>query len=161
MNMINPSNICTARLYDKFDNMIGAVQTTSITLSKDSFYSPLEATVEGYLTDVAKDKPAVSIAKVIFSGPVTVVLWSDGSKTLVRCQNDDAFDPEKGLAMAIAKKFFGNKGKYYDEFKKWLPEEEETISVNISASNAKRSIADISKEINRVAREMAARGDLK
>lgn len=36
----------------------------------------------------------------------------------------DEFDPEKGLAMAIAKKALGNKGSYYDEFKKWLPKEE-------------------------------------
>ena len=28
--------------------------------------------------------------------------------------------------MAISKKFFGNKGYYYDLFKKWLPKEEET-----------------------------------
>ena len=29
------------------------------------------------------------------------------------------FDPEKGLAMAIAKKVYGNKHEYYDPFKKW------------------------------------------
>ena len=34
-----------------------------------------------------------------------------------------AYYPEKGLAMAISKKAFGNKGKYFNEFKKWLPED--------------------------------------
>lgn len=34
---------------------------------------------------------------------------------------DEIFDPEKGLSMAIAKKVFGNKGNYYNEFKKWIP----------------------------------------
>ena len=37
---------------------------------------------------------------------------------------NEPFDPEKGLAMAIAKKSLGNKGDYYNEFKKWLPKEE-------------------------------------
>ena len=36
----------------------------------------------------------------------------------------DEFDPEKGLAMAIAKKALGNEGNYYKEFQKWLSKEE-------------------------------------
>lgn len=67
--------------------------------------------------------PIPEIKRVIFSGPCTIVIWEDGTKTIVRCQNEE-FDPEKGLAMAFAKKLFGNKGKYYDNFKKWLPKEE-------------------------------------
>ena len=61
------------------------------------------------------------IKKVIFNNPATIVFWSDGSKTVVKCGENDAFDPEKGLAMAISKKFFDNMGYYYDVFKKWLP----------------------------------------
>lgn len=59
------------------------------------------------------------IKDVIFNGPATIVMWMDGTKTVVKCQDGDAFDPEKGLAMAISKKAFGNKGKYCDEMKKW------------------------------------------
>lgn len=61
------------------------------------------------------------IKKVIFNDPATIVFWSDGSKTVVKCGENDTFDPEKGLAMAISKKFFDNTGYYYDVFKKWLP----------------------------------------
>ena len=67
------------------------------------------------------------IKNVIFSGPCTIVQWSDGDKTVVRCENED-FDHEKGLAMAIVKKLFGTnktKSNYNDIFKKWIPEEEE------------------------------------
>lgn len=64
----------------------------------------------------------IDITKVIFNKPVTVVFWSDGSKTVVEA-NNEIFDPEKGLAMAISKKAFGNKGNYFNEFKKWLPED--------------------------------------
>lgn len=63
------------------------------------------------------------IKRVIFSDPCTIVIWNDGTKTIVRCM-DEKFDKEKGLAMCIAKKSLGNKGKYYDVFKKWIEEEE-------------------------------------
>ena len=64
------------------------------------------------------------IKKVIFNDPATIVIWKDGTKTIVKC-GDEPFDPEKGLAMAISKYVFGNKGNYYNEFKKYLPKEEE------------------------------------
>ena len=64
----------------------------------------------------------VEITKVIFNNPATIVFWSDGKKTVVKCGSDEAFDEEKGLAMAISKRVLGNKGNYYNEFKKWLPE---------------------------------------
>lgn len=64
-------------------------------------------------------KPGFKIKKVIFSGPCTIVLWTDGTKTIVRCGEDEYFDKEKGFAMAVAKKALGNKGSYFNEFKKW------------------------------------------
>ena len=42
------------------------------------------------------------IKNVIFNDPATIVFWEDGTKTVVKCQDGDEFDPEKGLAMAIA-----------------------------------------------------------
>ena len=64
------------------------------------------------------------IKNVIFNDPATIVFWEDGTKTVVKCQDGDEFDPEKGLAMAIAKKAYGNKGSYCNKMKKWLPKEE-------------------------------------
>ena len=69
-----------------------------------------------------------SIKKVIFNNPATIVLWSDGSKTVVKSHLDD-YDPEKGLAMAIAKKALGNEGNYYNVFKKWLPNEDSSEEI--------------------------------
>lgn len=65
----------------------------------------------------------VQIKNVVFNPPATIVFWTDNSKTVVKAKNE-AFDPEKGLAMAIAKKALGNKGNYYETFKKWLPKTE-------------------------------------
>ena len=60
------------------------------------------------------------IKKVIFNNPATIILWVDGTKTVVKAQNGDTFDKEKGLAMAIVKKALGNEGRYYEIFRKWL-----------------------------------------
>ena len=61
-----------------------------------------------------------AIKNVIFAPPATIVYWSDGSKTVVKCSEKDVFDPEKGLAMAIAKRCGGNKGNYYKEIQNWV-----------------------------------------
>lgn len=65
----------------------------------------------------------VFLIRVIYNDPATIAFWSDGTKTVVKAQPGDIFDPEKGLAMVIAKKVCGNKGNYYNSFKKWLPKE--------------------------------------
>ena len=62
---------------------------------------------------------ATTIKDVIFNDPATIVFWADGTKTVVKCQEGDEFDPEKGLTMAIAKKVYGNKGSYCNVIKKW------------------------------------------
>ena len=60
------------------------------------------------------------IKNVKFNPPATIVFWADNTKTVVKCQGED-YDPEKGLAMCICKKVLGDKGNYYEVFKKWLP----------------------------------------
>lgn len=69
-----------------------------------------------------------AIKDVIFNDPATIVLWEDGTKTVVKIQNDEEYDPEKGLAMAIAKKALGNKGSYFDVFKKYNEKYEECMA---------------------------------
>ena len=64
-----------------------------------------------------------AIKQVIFNDPATIVFWEDGTKTVVKCQEGDKYDKEKGLTMCIAKKLFGNKGNYYNSLRKWLKDE--------------------------------------
>lgn len=64
-----------------------------------------------------------SIKDVMFNDPATIVFWNDGTKTVVKAENE-VFDPEKGLAMAIVKKVLGNEGNYYNIFKQWIPSKE-------------------------------------
>lgn len=91
------------------------------------------------------------IDKVIFSGPATIVFWNDGTKTVVKAQEGELFDPEKGLAMAISKKVFGNQGNYFEEFKKWIPEEKEPITINFDGEALKNAVQKASEAIGHAA----------
>lgn len=59
------------------------------------------------------------ISDVIFNRPATIIKWTDGTKTVVKCGSDDVYDKEKGFAMALLKKIFGNNGNYNEIFKRW------------------------------------------
>lgn len=75
---------------------------------------------EIYHVKKEKDTMLPEIKNVIYNNPATIVFWTDGTKTVVKCQKDETYDPEKGLAMAIAKKALGNKYDYYNTIKHWL-----------------------------------------
>ena len=66
------------------------------------------------------------ITDVIFNAPATIVKWTDGTKTVVKCGKGDQYDKEKGLALAVAKKYYGNiSGWYSKKFAQWLEEKGE------------------------------------
>lgn len=60
---------------------------------------------------------ASSIKDVMYKDPATIIFWKDGTKSVVVCDGEE-YDPEKGFAMAVCKKAFGNEGNYYNTFKK-------------------------------------------
>jgi hypothetical protein len=57
-------------------------------------------------------KKLLKPVRVIFNDPVTVVYWSDDTKTLVRCSENEEFIPEFGLAMAFMRKLYPNRGEF-------------------------------------------------
>lgn len=88
-------------------------------------HSSGEIEIEGYFRpDIykiyrAKEMCSVPITprkprpkKVIFSGPATTIIWKDGTKTTVKCQEGDEWAPDVGIAMCYLKKMLGNKGNY-------------------------------------------------
>ena len=81
----------------------------------------------GYVYMDSRTTRRLYIKKVIFNPPATIVFWSDDTKTIVKCQDGDLFDYEKGLTTAITKKFFGNKGNYCNEVKKWTKDQPKII----------------------------------
>ena len=91
------------------------------------------------------------IKNVIFNDPATIVFWSDGTKTVVKCGENDIYDPEKGLAMAVAKKYLGtNKShsNYMYEFKKWLPKDEWHPDPFEDFRDSIKKLAEIGKGLN-------------
>lgn len=79
------------------------------------------------------------IKEVIFANPSTIVKWTDGTTTVVTCQDNiqtieksgekkartkpmpsDNYSKEIGLAMCIAKKWAGNQGNYNNIFRKYI-----------------------------------------
>lgn len=72
------------------------------------------------LSNISKKPKFPAIKKVISNKPYSIVLWEDGTKTIVKQQpGETKYDPEKGLAMCIVKKMYGN-NKWYDIFKRNL-----------------------------------------
>lgn len=71
------------------------------------------------LNDKTCNTNSPTIKNVIFNDPATIVFWTDNTKTVVKCQDGEKFDPEKGITMAYFKKMHGNKGHYFEEIKKW------------------------------------------
>lgn len=69
---------------------------------------------------VEKRVPVLPVIKqVIFNDPATIVVWYDDTKTVVKCQEGDTFDKEKGLAMAICKRLYGNESNFNNLIKNW------------------------------------------
>jgi len=50
----------------------------------------------------------LSVKQIIYSGPKTVVIWSDGSKTIISCSETDTYDQYAGFCAAVTKKMFGS-----------------------------------------------------
>lgn len=75
-----------------------------------------------------EEKPRTSylpeITNVYFNDPVTVVLWDDGTKTIVKCQDGDVYSEETGLSLCITKKALGNMPNFNNVFRKWVPDHE-------------------------------------
>lgn len=109
--------------------------------------------VDRVMEEAAKKKEettmtAASIKNVIFNPPATIVFWTDGSKTVVKCNAKDEFDPEKGLAMAIAKRCAGNSDDFYKEIKKWVEKSgyKQVDDVKALVKEIKRVYYDPAKE---------------
>ena len=69
-------------------------------------------------TEMKTTLPAIK--NVVFNNPLTIIIWEDGTKTYVKTSGEDTYDPEKGMALAIAKKAMGNKYEYFETIREWI-----------------------------------------
>jgi hypothetical protein len=93
-------------------------------------------------TKAPKRTGQFGIKNVIFNNPATIVYWDDDTRTIVYCNDNvklvkkvvdgkeievakpmkaETFSEEVGLAMAIAKKHYGNAGAYNNIFREYIP----------------------------------------
>lgn len=108
MNLMYKNSIATSRSLPNTLDLLNAM-----------IYMPSETKRE---RDIRFSSHMPQIKRVIFNDPATIVLWADGTKTIVKCQRNkgDTFSKETGLAMAIAKRAYGNEGKFNEIFNRWL-----------------------------------------
>lgn len=109
--------------FHPFPYIIPSLDSISITIDDDAISIP-EKETRTISLETRNKSILPEIQDVIFNPPATIVKWADGTKTVVKCQRKegDVYSKEVGLAMAIVKKTFGNKGNYNDIFAKWIKE---------------------------------------
>ena len=94
--------------------------TLSNTTAKNIFYDNNNVS---YKLSICTETPSIEetpeernkrlrglVKKVILNGDVTIVLWNDGTKTIVRRDKNDVYDPEKAILACMAKKLYENTG---------------------------------------------------
>ena len=54
---------------------------------------------------------APKMERAIFNPPATIVFWEDGDKTVVKCDERDAYDAKYGLILCWMKKLLGGKSR--------------------------------------------------
>lgn len=73
----------------------------------------LDIAQKEYLSSNLADYPTLIasslIKRVVFSDRKTIILWNDGSKTMVSCAEGEQLDPYMGFCAAFTKGFFGSK----------------------------------------------------
>lgn len=83
--------------------------------------------------------PNLTPKKIIFNDPATIVMWEDGTKTVVKCGENDIFDAEKGLALCFMKKAINNDKLYKkilrDGCKDYEPFEEPCLLPSIEGAS--------------------------
>lgn len=65
-------------------------------------------TITGRLSDEKVKRTEVKMKRVIYHAPATIVYWEDGTRTVVKCDKEDEYNPMLGLALCYMKKALGN-----------------------------------------------------
>lgn len=68
---------------------------------------------------------SMQISKVIYSNPATIVFWKDGTKTVVKCQEDDKYSYSAGIMHAIIRKMYSENSQKYSDILSYISTAEE------------------------------------
>ena len=77
---------------------------------------------------------------------VTTIIWNDDTKTMAKCTSDDDYDEELGVAICIAKKYYGNNQnqmrKEINKFKTRQKKHETAVQKRLDKKNKVTEIID-------------------
>lgn len=90
------------------------------------------------------------VNKVIFNGPATIVIWSDDTKTVVKCKDGDNYSKWAGFAMCIAKRVYGE--DFHRIFRHWCGVEDDIPKKNTGDG---ASISEAFKDLGKSACDCA------
>lgn len=60
------------------------------------------------------------VKRIIYNNPATIVFWTDGTKTVVKCMKDQPYSEYYGFLCALGKKIYGSNSalnRLVDSFK--------------------------------------------
>ena len=95
-NTLKVAPVMDTSYFNMYGHSLDATKTpvTLVTSRKKSAFPGMFNEVKG----------GMYITRVLYNDPVTVVFWSDGSKTMSRKHEGDTYNKEFGLSLCILKK---------------------------------------------------------
>lgn len=98
------------------------------------------------LNEVDCNSPYPRPVKIIYNPPATIVFWTDGTKTVVKCSAEDEYNEYYGFLCALGKKMFGTNS----HLKKLIDEKAER---HYPEDEFSKQIEQLEKAMNKIAKE--------
>lgn len=117
--MLSAVNMCERRIGSDLADMVDRVfgePTVPVPASVLPVPSSAATPPTSQETTPAQNVVDLRPKQVIFNPPATIVYWEDGTKTVVKADND-VFSEEFGYAMACMRKIYGSRAEFKAQFK--------------------------------------------
>ena len=101
----------------------------------------------------------IPISRVVYSKDTTVVYFTDGTKTTVKCSSKDTYDRQTAIAYALVKRIFGKIGRYDEKTKKFYANEIDGNGLGSKLEKIAASGFDQDKEAEAKAKKAAAKAE--
>lgn len=81
-----------------------------------------ETPFKQFVDRVVIQETQLCIDKVIFNDPATIIIWKDGTKTVVKTAPGETYNKWAGMALCISKKLYGD--RFHRIFREYCGKEE-------------------------------------
>lgn len=117
--MLSAVNMCERRIGSDLADMVDRVfGEPTVPVPASVLPVPSSAATPPTSQEATPMRNVVDLSpkQVIFNPPATIVYWEDGTKTVVKADND-VFSEEFGYAMACMRKIYGSRAEFKAQFK--------------------------------------------